>query len=326
VLDALPVGVAVRDAEGYVLRVNRNLTETLALDASEVLGQREIRALTSARAADGRVVLDDGRSLLLDLRRREVCRADGESIGTVEIVDDRTELEALTERLHSLDKVAALGTMAGGIAHEIRNPLNAVAGFADLLVARLADGSDDKALHWSRLISRGAQEANAIITSLLTISTPEGLDRELIEPDQLIDEALTAAREGRSSADQRAVVHVFTSAPPFVGDRIKLRQALRNLIANAQDAAPGEDLILNAEVQGDEVVLSVQDSGPGISSELRRRVLDPFFTTRADGCGLGLALTNTIAGMHGGRLEIHTTPSELGGARIALHLPLEPSR
>lgn len=326
VLDALPVGVAVRDAEGYVQRVNRSLTETLDLNAAAVLGQREITDLTRARAQEGRVVLSDGRALLLDLRRSEVCRSDGERIGTVEIVDDRTELEALTERLHSMDKVAALGTMAGGIAHEIRNPLNAVAGFADLLVTRLAEGTDEKAKRWSQLISRGAQEANAIITSLLTISTPERLDRELLGAEELLQEALDAAREGRDESDLRAVVHVLVDCPPFVGDRIKLRQALRNLIANAQDAAPGRDLILSAEARDEEVVLSVQDSGPGISSELKSRVLDPFFTTRADGCGLGLALTNTIAGLHGGRLEIHATPSELGGARVALHLPLEPSR
>ena len=320
VLEALPVGVVVRDASGCVQRVNQNLIETIELDPESVIGQREIPTLTTARAQNGRVLVGD-RPLQLDLRRSVVRRTDGETLGTVEIVDDRTELEELTERLHAMDKVAALGTMAGGIAHEIRNPLNAVAGFAEMLELRLASSDDDKAARWSNLIVQGAAEANAIISSLLTISTPERLDLERIEPQGLIEEALETAQHFEGCALAGNVIHVHADCSPFLGDRIKLRQALRNLIANAHEAAPKKDLIIEALVEGDELVLAVSDAGPGIPPELRRRVLDPFFTTRADGCGLGLALTNTIANLHGGHLEIQQTPSDLGGARVAIHLP-----
>jgi len=326
VLEALPVGVVVRDADGRVQRINRNLTETIAITQAEAIGQKEIPMLTTARAQNGRVLTGDHRALQLDLRRSVVRRSDGETLGTVEIVDDRTEVLELTDRVHAMDKVAALGTMAGGIAHEIRNPLNAVAGFAELLKQRLADSGDDKAARWSSLIVRGAAEANAIITSLLTISTPESLDLETLDAKLLIEEALESvdAFRGESQAlGQGGAVHIHTDCPAFAGDRIKLRQALRNLIANAQDVAPTEDLVIEAMVQDGEVVFAVSDAGPGIPAELRRRVLDPFFTTRADGCGLGLALTNTIADLHGGRLEIQPTPSDLGGARVALHLPLQ---
>jgi signal transduction histidine kinase len=321
VLEALPVGVVVRDAGGRVQRVNRNLVETIGVDPAEVIGQREIPTLTTARAQRGRVLVANDRPLQLDLRRSVVRRADGETLGTVEIVDDRTELEELTERVHAMDKVAALGTMAGGIAHEIRNPLNAVAGFAEMLELRLASSDDEKAIRWSQLIVRGAAEANAIITSLLTITTPESIDLETLDAKSLIEEALETAREFSSLCSTNSIIHVHANCPAFAGDRIKLRQALRNLIANAQDAAPGKELIVEAALENDEVILSVSDAGPGIAPELRRRVLDPFFTTRAEGCGLGLALTNTIANLHGGRLDIQPTPSDLGGARVAIHLP-----
>ena len=318
VLEALPVGVVVRGADGLVQRVNRSLIETLRRPAAELVGQREIEELTLARATEGRVTTEDGRALRLDLRRSEVATEQGGVRGSVEIIDDRTELEALTERVHSMDKVAALGTMAGGIAHEIRNPLNAVAGFAGLLQGRLKDHADPKVARWATLITQGASEANAIISSLLSLSQPEQLEREELEPRVLIEQALAAANR-----THRVTVHV--DAPAFVGDRIKLRQALRNLIANATDAAPDGPLRIDATVIGEVLELAVSDAGPGIPADLRRRVLDPFFTTRAEGCGLGLALTNTIADLHGGRLAIDPTPSELGGARVALQLPLLPN-
>lgn len=314
VLEALPVGVAVRGADGRVRRVNQHLIETLRRPADELVGQREIAELTTARTHDGQVTTTDGRALHLDLRRSTVTSADT-IIGSVEIVDDRTELQALTERVHAMDKIAALGTMAGGIAHEIRNPLNAVAGFAELLQTRLADHADPKVARWSMLIAQGAGEANAIISSLLSLSQPEPLEREQIEPAELLTEALRAA-------NREHAVEVRCTAPAFVGDRIKLRQALRNLIANATDVAPTAPLIVEARIEAGLLELAVSDAGPGIAPELRRRVLDPFYTTRAEGCGLGLALTNTIADLHGGRLYIDPAASELGGARVSLQLPL----
>ena len=314
VLEALPVGVVVRDAAGNVRRVNRNLTETLGRPAAEFLGRCDIAELTTARNHDVNVTTQAGRALRLDLRRSLVQQAE-EVLGSVEIIDDRTELATLTERLHAMDKISALGTMACGIAHEIRNPLNAVAGFADLLKARLADHTDEKVARWAGLIAQGAAEANAIISSLLSLSQPEPLERELIDPASLIQEAQVAA-------NRQTNVTVTIDAPAFVGDRIKLRQALRNLIANATDVAPNGALLIEARAANNELELSVSDAGPGIAPELRRRVLDPFYTTRAEGCGLGLALTNTIADLHGGCLHIDPAPSVLGGARIALQLPL----
>jgi signal transduction histidine kinase len=115
------------------------------------------------------------------------------------------------------------------------------------------------------------------------------------------------------------------SAPPFAADRIKVRQALRNLVANAMQAQPDGGVVdVSIALDGNEVRLRVQDAGPGIPPELRSRVADPFFTTRAEGTGLGLALVNSIAELHGGRLEISNSPSPLGGADIAFRLPHQP--
>jgi signal transduction histidine kinase len=330
VLASLPVGVVVRDAAGRVTRVNQSLAATLDTTPEKLLAPAGARLLEAAAQAEGgRLELASGRWVVLDLKRSQVEGGRGELLATVEIVDDRTELEELTERMHAMDKVAALGTMAGGIAHEIRNPLNAVAGFAQLLRERILRSEvidDPKLIRFSEAIAEGAAEADAIISSLMKITSPERLDRDRIDVAALLEEAVEAALDSNEAllegCPRRPVVHVHADCPELIGDRIKLRQALRNLISNAIQANPGGDLLVQATpVEGQGLLLSVDDSGPGIPADLRRRILDPFFTTRAEGTGLGLALTNTIADLHGGRLEIQPTPSELGGARVALLLP-----
>jgi len=329
ILAALPTGVVVRDADGAIVRINDAAAVALGLSTQQkdrAIGSPDIEVLKTARAAKGAVVLANGSARVLDLRSSMVRNDQGRSTGTVEIIDDRTEITALGERLHAMDKVASLGTMAGGIAHELRNPLNAVAGFADLMQSRLkTTGTEDpKIIRWAQLIGRGAAEANAIITSLLTLSTPEGLDRSGIGAEDLLKEAVQAAVTPEQTQPD---VEFITDVESFTGDRIKLRQALRNLVANAMDVAPGSPLRIKAtQTDEGELALEVHDAGPGIAAEMRRRVLDPFFTTRAEGTGLGLALASTIAGLHGGHLEIQNSPSDLGGALVAIHLPLLTAR
>ena len=333
VLASLPVGVVVRDAAGRVTRANSRVAETLGLDERALLGAEEIELFeTIAAATEGsRVTCADGAERVLSLRRSPVRSGAGRTLGTVEIVDEHTELAELTERVHAMDKVAALGTMAGGIAHEIRNPLNAVAGFAQLLTERVRRSEtidDPKLERFSEAIAQGAAEADAIISSLMTISTPERLDRDRIVVRGLLDEAIAAALESNEAiVDEYGapVVHVHCEVDELIGDHIKLRQAVRNLVSNAIQAAPGQDLVAHAIHDQDRIVLAIDDAGPGIPADLRRRILDPFFTTRAEGTGLGLALANTIADLHGGQLEIQPTPSELGGARVAIHLPHSPA-
>jgi len=136
-----------------------------------------------------------------------------------------------------------------------------------------------------------------------------------------VDEALA-----RSNVPADATVATRIDAPPFAGDRIKLRQALRNLIDNALTVqGPFARVRVAVRLEGGDLELRVADAGSGVAPHLRERVLEPFFTTRADGTGLGLALTHTIAQLHGGALEIEDAPAEYGGAEFVLRFPLRGS-
>ena len=321
VLAALPTGVIVRDAEGRIVRTNSAALEVLGVREGELAGA-SVTALDSFEPIgdewnEREFVRADGRRLVV-ARRRSQVRAP--SLGSVEILDDRTRLAEFAERLHGLDKLAALGNMAGGIAHELRNPMTAVQGFAALLASKLPPGSEER--RWAGLIVDGADESNSILTSMLSLAAPEKLVLATVDGCELARSAARLALHGEHYDSSAWSITHSIDVPPFAGDRIKLRQALRNLIANAIQAQPGGGAVrVELLREQDDLVARVSDGGPGIPSELRSRALEPFFTTRAEGTGLGLALVQRIAELHGGRVEISPLKSVLGGAEVSLRIP-----
>jgi two-component system, NtrC family, sensor histidine kinase HydH len=324
ILEALPVGVVVRDADGRVQRVNRATAEILGRPTSELHGgadELELQETSEPRE----VQCADGVRRALTSRTTGFRLPGGEFEGSVQIIDDRTELVRLAEDVHRMDKMAALGTMAAGIAHEIRNPMNAMKGFAELLKRQLTD--DAKTGRWAAAISEGVDEVDAIIRSMLGFSQPESLFEESLDTAELLDAALEVAKSHTPGDLPVENWTIGTHADParFRGDRIKLRQALRNLISNAMEVQPqGGALGVAIRVEGDQLTFSVEDAGPGLTPECAAKVVDPFYTTRADGTGLGLSLVHSIAQLHGGSLEVSSSASPLGGATIAFQIPFHP--
>jgi len=324
VLDSLPTGVVVRDSEGVIVRANGAAQRILGAAEGELVSKRGHLGLQGDRADSEphEVVFGDGREAVLASCWSSVRLADGTLSGSVEILQDLTDRTRLAERLHAADKMAALGTLAAGIAHEIRNPLNAVKGFASLL-RRKARGEEVE--RWCSRIVDGTSEADAIIENMLSFGSPERLRIERIDPTELLASAAAAALPDGAGRDGLRL-ELDARAPAFLGDRIKLRQAIRNLLANAAEAQGGKGpLKVLLDLDEDEIVVTVSDSGPGIPPAIRSKILDPFFTTRAEGTGLGLALVSTIARLHAGRVVVHSEPSPLGGAEISLHLPYQPA-
>jgi len=278
-----------------------------------------------ARALPG--VLDGLRASYAELAER-AARVERE------LADANRERRELAERLHAADKLSALGTMAAGIAHEIRNPLNGVRGFAELLAARelhATDISDERARRWAERIVEGVCEVDAIIDNLLSFGSPEKLRLEIVDAHELLTGAarlVATSSAGTVPAMKVPAITVRAAAPPFRADRIKLRQAVRNLLENAleaQAASPAPRVEAELVREQDELVLRVADAGPGVPDELQTRILDPFFTTHADGTGLGLALVSVIARLHGGSVQCAPRRSALGGALFVLRIPFQPA-
>ena len=331
ILESLPTGVIVRNGSGRVTRANEAALSILGLQARELVGQIHIDGLpgpgteqesTPAWKAHEHCRADGSRAVLASRLSRVVTQS-SELLGSVEIVDDRTELTRIAERMHQQSKMAALGTMAGGIAHEIRNPLNGIRGFAGLLLREL--DRDGKCGRWAQRIVDGVGEVDSIIASMLTFAEPESLRSEVFDLRAMIDELLTMTPRTNREERERWQIEILGPELTIKADRIKLRQALRNLVANAMDAQPHGGRIRIEFSQGaDELLLGVADAGPGIDPSHAHQLTEPFFTTRAEGTGLGLALVHTIARLHGGRLELASEPSSLGGAQFHIRIPLAP--
>lgn len=318
ILQALPTGVVVRDESGSVAHVNGAAREILGTSEDELPTLAELESTANGHEW----TRPDGGRVVLSTRRKEMRTPNGKFFGSVEILDDQTELTRLTERVHRMDKMAALGTMAAGIAHEIRNPMNAIKGFSDLLERQDFEAREKR---WAKNISAGVNEVETIIHSMLTFADPEPLRLETVDAEELVEAAIAAATDHLEDRE-RWTIESHCYALEFVGDRIKLRQALRNLISNSIDSQPdGGRILVELLLDGEVVCCRVSDAGPGIPPEVLPRLSDPFFTTRAEGTGLGLTLVHTIAQLHGGRLHATSEPSSLGGARLSIRIPFVPS-
>ena len=331
ILHALPCGVVVRDRAGRIVRVNAAAAGILGVPAARLVAEGAHSALEGAHpdGAQREIVRADGERRVVVTRRSPLAGDTPGDAGSVEILDDRTEVARLAERLQAQGKMAALGTLAGGIAHEIRNPLNAIGGCARLLEREVAP--ETRHHRYAARIAEGVREADVIIANLLSFADPERLQLETIVADELARSALECGRAALPAGGDPAAwtLAARVSGPAFVADRIKLRQALRNLVANAIEAQPaGGRVDLAIDCDGREVVLAVRDGGPGVPAHLRQRIADPFFTTRAEGTGLGLALVHTIAALHGGSFEVspERAPPDLGGgAQMILRIPFNPA-
>jgi len=238
------------------------------------------------------------------------------------------ERAEMVDRLHAADKMAALGTMAAGIAHEIRNPLSAVKGFASLLQRR--GDLDEEATRWCRLIVDGSNEADTIIENMLSFGSPQRMRLETIDGQELLESGIRLAlAQENISAD--ASVEARSETPTFAGDRIKLRQTVRNLVVNAIEAqqafCPGATPRVEVTLGLEEghIVLRCADAGPGVPAADRHRIFDPFYTDHAEGTGLGLALVAAIARLHGGSIRVCPEPAVLGGAEFLFRIPFQPA-
>jgi signal transduction histidine kinase len=247
--------------------------------------------------------------------------------GAAMLFRDLTPIERQGEQERLRARLAGLGQMAAGLAHELRNPLASIELLAGLLKRDL--GSDPGALELIEEISQEVQTLAATVDACLAWVRPGVAECADFDPRELFAEALRRAR-ARVPFDG----DVLVSVEPHVrgaGDAAQLQSALENLIVNALQAmaayprAAPHRLELRA-LPGEPTGLSllVCDSGPGVSLELRERIFFPFFTTRSGGSGIGLALVQKVAASHGGSVGVSERTG--GGACFALHLPGEPPR
>ncbi len=216
-------------------------------------------------------------------------------------------------RLVQSEKLAGIGRLAAGVAHEINNPLGVILGYTKLLQKQAAPGLAGDL----RIIEEETLRCREIVEGLLDLSRPLAAPPQPVDLRALADEVLARLRDARLLDGVAVTVEGAAEAE---GNPPKLRQVLFNLVKNAAEAAgAGGRVDLRLSGDCDSVEVAVADSGPGVSPGARERLFEPFFTTKDQGTGLGLAVSLAIARAHGGSIDVDGAPR--GGARFTLRLP-----
>jgi two-component system sensor histidine kinase PilS (NtrC family) len=240
---------------------------------------------------------------------------DGKTLGLLITFKDMTWYKDLEERLKRSDRLAAVGQLASGMAHEIRNPLASISGSVQLLMEGRNVSEEDRRL--MRIVIKEADRLSDLLTDFLLYAHPGPPKIAAVDVSAVLDElAVIAATDPRFAA-----VEIRRAYPPGVRmqiDRQQLHQALWNLVINGAEAmTDGGALTIGLGPGGREIF--VEDTGPGIPESIRNRIFNPFFTTKERGTGLGLATVHAIVEAHGGAVSV--AAGKLGGARFVIRLP-----
>jgi signal transduction histidine kinase len=224
------------------------------------------------------------------------------------------KLEA-EDRLRRRERLATIGQLAASIGHDLRNPLSVMESSLYILRRRLSD--DDRATKHVDKIAHQIHECDGIITRLLEMARDQSPRRETISGAELIESALQSARV----PDRFEIVREGLADLELWVDAALLKQAIINLVINSVQAQRGAEghICIRAHVQDGDVVLSVQDAGPGFNLDTLPVIFEPLVTTKPTGTGLGLALVKSVVERHGGHVSANNRPE--GGAEVHLHLP-----
>lgn len=335
VITSLPVGLITCDAEGKVKIANDTaLTmlgrtgETLEGENLEYIQGLEWKTIAS-ELAQGKKVLEkeielavsEDKSTPIRLSASQIHNAEGLFLGHLFILGDMGEVKRLQTEVQRNERLTALGNLAAGVAHEIRNPLSTIRGLATFIDGKLPKGSTGEDA--AKTIIVETDRLNAVVSELLEFARPRVTNVSKTDLNENIRKALQLA--DIDIRDKKIIVEFNPddSLPPVSLNPERFIQALLNLFLNAVQAmSPGGVLRVSAKTkpQSNEVLIVVEDDGEGISDGAREQIFNPYFTTKSSGTGLGLTIVHQIVEGHGGKISVKSAPKE--GSVFTIQLPI----
>lgn len=350
VLESASEGIVLIDTSGRITLVNAAAERMFDYPRRELLGQ-PLEVLLPERVRGGHVthraryfaeprVRPMGIGLDLSGRRRDgtefpveislshvVSANGGVAIAFITDITERkrieTQLQRQREVLYQNEKLAALGTMAAGIAHEMNNPLGIITTRIEVM---LLDAEQQalpaQVLEDLQVLHRASQRVARIAASLRSFARHTPSDRVPLDLNAVVDESVQLVQKPLAADNVQIVTDLDRTLPPILGDASSIHQVLMNLLTNAREAMPGGGQVRLRTEQAEQpgrICLRVADTGVGIATDELSKIFDPFFTTKRTGTGLGLSVSYGIIQEHGGTMDVQSQPG--AGTTFVISFP-----
>jgi two-component system, NtrC family, sensor histidine kinase PilS len=334
VFQSVGTGLIALDREHRVTAFNRAAEEITGVAAPRAIGRTwsalvgaalplepiEVAIGANPRASTRHETMlrrPDGTTVPVRMTFTALRSGEGERLGLISACEDLSAIREMEMRMRQADRLATVGRMAANIAHEIRNPLASLTGAIEVLTSPLT--ADDARERLSQIVARESERLNHIIKNFLEYARPAPLSIAAFDVAVAAEEVLLLL-EHRASPGSLKVIREFAPSIPWPVDAQQFRQILWNLCLNAVEAMPdGGELRVAAAVRAGTLEVAVSDTGDGIGAGDLAHVFEPFFSTKPEGTGLGLALVHRIVQEHGGEIDVRSAPGL--GTTFTLTLP-----
>ena len=326
IIESLTSGMITLDLEGRIISINRTGLEILGINGEDrILGKDlarfmsglHLEDLVSKKREQMLYTAPDGRMVTLGFSTSELKDTEDKTQGYIIIFQDLTEVKELEDRLRTSEKMALLGQLAAGLAHELRNPLSAISGAVEIL------GSDVKPteenLRLVRMATQEVERLNLLVEDFLILTMPiqkltTQVDLGLIISDT-VESFTKTIRRGNIEIINQAEKGIYVQA-----DSYRLKQAVWNLLLNSVDAMPiGGLIMIKSRTEENSAIIEISDEGKGVDENFISRIFEPFFTTKEVGTGLGLAIVQKVIEGYNGNINVIS--SRGSGATFVITLP-----
>jgi two-component system sensor histidine kinase HydH len=329
----LPVGLIATDPQGRIAFFNTSAEQISGISKSSALGQLPDQVMPhddcglNALLKQGRTVREqemvcsfggDKRNIPVSVSATRIVNELDQLVGHVLIIRDLGEVRRLQEAIRRQEKLAALGGMAAGVAHEIRNPLSSIKGLATYLAGKFGPESDDRDA--ARVMVQEVDRLNRVISELLEFARPSDITPRAMDVAALLQHSLQLIQQDAAAKEVQIQLNVQDGLCRALIDPDRFSQCLLNLYLNAIQAMPdgGRLTIACAREDSGDIKLEISDTGKGIPEKHIAEIFNPYFTTKPTGTGLGLAIVHKIVDGHGGRIAVQSSPD---GTTFTLYLP-----
>ncbi len=341
ILSGMQSGVIICNPQGEITKVNRAALKILQSSEEQLVGlkffdcfgeesplaqlvQKALLERSTSLGQELKLTVPEGRELVLEVNTSLIENEQGELLGVTLLLTDITQLAALRQELLSKERMAAIGEMAAGLAHQLRNSLGAIYGFANLLKKSIGEPN-----RLSGLVEDVGKESRALETlveKFLNFSKPLELQIERIDLRQIIQESLEAVRRHTSTVFPNFEFNSEGGTTTIWADRLLLGQCFQNLFQNALEAMPqGGNLTVTLrenQWQGcPGILIEVTDTGTGLAEKEIGKIFEPFYSTKESGTGLGLSVTRKIIAQHRGKIEVQSKKGS--GTIFKIYLPVK---